>query len=685
MTRDLFYEIGTEEIPARFINNAIDDIKRIATENLKELRIKFESIDVYATPRRFAILIKNMEEKQADLEETFKGPAKKIALDANGEPTKALIGFVKGKKGNLDQVEFIDINGEEYSQITVFSQGEDTKFYIKQILESIIRNMNFPKPMKWGNKNLKFIRPIRWLISIFGEEIISFEIEGIVSSNITKGHRFLGKKEISVVNFKDYKDKLEENYVILDHIERRKIIEKQVEEVARSIHGTAIINPEILDEVNFIVEYPTAFYGEYNKEYLQLPKEVVTTPMENHQRYFPVVDKDSNLLNYFITVRNGDSYMIDNVRKGNLKVLDARLQDAKFFFSEDTKKPLEAYIPNLETIIFHQKLGTMLDKVDRLKKSSVQIANKLAFTSENVERTAELCKADLTTQMVFEFGELQGTMGSYYSAISGENKAVAVGIFEHYLPRNADDIPPATEEGIAVALADKIDTIAGFFSIGIIPTGSQDQYALRRQAIGILKILIERQLDITIEELVEIGLLNIYDKVDPQTSDTIITFMNMRLNNIILDKGIRYDIVNAVVSKPKLAVYKIIEMAMNIEEWFINDKTEVLTAFQRGYNLSKKCTDTDIDINPNLFEHEAEAKLFEAVNEIKDQHAANVAAGNYKKALCLAENLVVNINDLFDNVMIMHENVSIKNNRLKLINFAVKHISDIFDLDKIVY
>lgn len=683
MTRDLFYEIGTEEIPARFINNAIADIKRIATENLNELRIGFESIEVFATPRRFAIYIKNMEEKQANLEETFKGPAKKIALDANGAPTKALIGFVKGKQGNLDNVEFVEVNGEEYAYIAVFSEGKEAKLYIKQILENIIRNINFPKPMKWGNKNIKFIRPIRWLISIFGNEVIRFDIEGIESSNVTKGHRFLGAKEITVDNFEDYAKKLQENYVILDHIERKEIIKKQVEEVARSINGAAIINPEILDEVNFIVEYPTAFYGRYDEAYLKLPKEVVTTPMESHQRYFPVVDENSDLLNYFITVRNGDSYMIDNVRKGNLKVLDARLQDAKFFYSEDTKKSLEDYVVNLDTIVFHQKLGTMLDKINRIKKSSVKIAERLGFTSNHIERTAALCKADLTTQMVFEFGELQGVMGSYYAVLSGEPEAVSVGIFEHYLPRNAEDDAPKTEEGIAVALADKIDTVAGFFSVGIIPTGSQDQYALRRQAIGILKILIEQKLDITVEELVHLGLSTIYSNVDSEVSETIISFMNMRLNNMMLDKGIRYDIVNAVAAKRDVPAYKIIEIALSIENWFKEDKIEVLTAFQRGYNLAKNCADFDAD--SALFEHETEHALYNAANLIQKENAAYIEAGDYEGALIAAEKLVPDINALFDNVMIMHENPAVKENRLKLVNLAVRNISAIFDLDKIVY
>ncbi len=439
MAIDLFYEIGTEEIPAGYINNAISDIKRILKQNLENLRIEYEDVLAYATPRRFAILVKNISERQTDFEEVLKGPSIKIAFDKEGNPSKALTGFVKSKGGELENVEFIEVNGEEYAHLKVFSEGKETESFAKELLENVIRNINFPKPMKWGNKNIKFIRPIRWLICFLGEKNIDFDIEEIRTSNLTKGHRFLGKSEIEVRGYDDYNKKLEENFVILNHFERKQIIKSQVEEVAKSLNGVAIIDEDILDEVNFIVEYPTAFYGTFDENYLNLPEEVVITPMKNHQRYFPVVDKTGKLMNYFITVRNGDSHMIDNVRKGNQRVLDARLKDAQFFYEEDIKKPLADYVENLKTIVFHQKLGSMYDKIERIKKSAFEIAEKLNFRTENIERTVVLSKADLTTQMVFEFGELQGIMGRYYAIKSGEKQEVCDGIFEHYLPRSADD------------------------------------------------------------------------------------------------------------------------------------------------------------------------------------------------------------------------------------------------------
>lgn len=683
MSKDLFYEIGTEEIPARFIHNALLEMEDIIAKNLKSLRISFDEIKTYATPRRFAILVKNVSEKQSDHEETIKGPAKKIALDSEGNPSKALLGFVKSKGGNPEDVFFLQINDEEYAHIKISSQGQDTKVFVKDILENVIRSVNFPKPMKWGNKNLKFIRPIRWLIAIFGDELIDFDIEEIHSSNITKGHRFLGEQSIEVLNFEDYKQKLQDNFVILDHNERKNIIKNQVIEVARSLNGEAIIDEEILDEVNFIVEYPTAFYGSFDEEYLKLPKEVVITPMQNHQRYFPVVNNEGTLMNYFITIRNGDSYRLDNVRKGNQKVLDARLKDAMFFFEEDTKKPLEAYVANLETIVFHQKLGTMRDKVERIRKSAMKIAQKLNFRTDFIDRTALLSKADLTTQMVFEFGELQGVMGSHYAKLSKEKPEVAKGIFEHYLPRNAEDMIPSEPEGISISLADKMDTVSGFFSIGIQPTGSQDPYALRRQAIGILSIMIGRELELGIEDLIRVSCDQYSSDVSEEVIQNITSFMMLRLNNILLDMGVRYDIVNSLAQHRNMPVHKIIHIAKEIEAWLREDKAEVFTTFLRGNNLIK--TVSSMNVDPNLFEHETEQVLWDTILQIKEQADPLISVGEYSAALGKTEELVPAINNLFDNVMIMHENPKIKENRLALIKFALNDINTIFDIEQISF
>ncbi len=683
MSRDLFFEIGTEEIPARFINNALLEIENILTKDLGAKRISFDEIKTYATPRRFAIQIKNVAEKQSDFQEELKGPSKKIALDADGNPTKALQGFVKSKGGELDNVVFKNIDGDEYVYLTIFSQGKETKLFVKAILENVIRNMNFPKPMKWGNKNLKFIRPIRWLIAFFGDELMNFDIEEIHTSNVTKGHRFLGSPEIVVNNFEDYKTKLAENFVILDHIERKNLIKEQVIEVAKTLGGEAIIDEEILDEVNFIVEYPTAFYGNFDSDYLKLPKEAVITPMKNHQRYFPVINSEGELMPHFITVRNGDSYMIDNVRKSNQKVLDARLKDALFFYEEDTKKPLEDFVPNLETIVFHQKLGTMRDKVDRINNLALSIANKLDFRKEFISRTALLAKADLTTQMVFEFGELQGIMGRYYATLSGEPSEVADGIFEHYLPRNAEDEIAKSPEGIALSLADKMDTISGFFSIGIQPTGSQDPYALRRQAIGVLSTMIERKLNLSIAELVELACSCYPFEVSAEAKENLLSFMMLRLRNILLDQGIRYDIVNGLKNHLDTPVYRIVEIAQAVDSWLKEDKSVVLTSLLRGNNLMKH--ETSAAVSEDLFEHESEKLLHEEVKKHQSSIRSFLSDGKYLDALVLIENFASPIDQLFDNVMIMHKDEAIKNNRLALVKSALVDINKIVDIDEIIY
>lgn len=682
MNRDLFYEIGTEEIPARYINNALKEIYDILSKNLNSLNISFENIEVKTTPRRFAIVVRNIAEKQTDLKEEFKGPSKKIAYDADGNPTKALLGFVKGKGGNIEDVELRKAGEEEYVYVTVEKKGKDTVEYVKDILETVIRNINFPKPMRWGGKNLKFIRPIRWLICVFHGEHIDFDIEGINTTKITKGHRFLGTQEIEIADFEDYKQKLKENFVILDQDERRSMILEQVKHVAEELNGEAVVDEDILEEVNFIVEYPTAFYGSYAKEYLELPEEVIITPMEAHQRYFPVRSKDGKLVNYFITVRNGDNYMIENVRKGNEKVLVARLMDAKFFYEEDTKKPLESFVPGLDTIVFQQKLGTMRNKAERMDKVAHEIAAVLEMSTENISRAALLAKADLTTGMVFEFTELQGTMGRYYAKLSNEPQAVCDAIFEHYLPRNASDNLPTTNEGILLSIADKMDSIAGFFSIGIQPTGSQDPYALRRQAIAVINILMSKDYNINLKKLFEISLSQFNTENMAEVQSELMEFFKLRINNILLDMGIRYDIVNAVLENENASLYEIVKIAKAAEKWLEEDKAEVISTVLRAQNLVKE---EYSKVEEKLFADDSEKVLYENYLKIKADFEKEISQKNYTSALEIYENICPHINNLFDSVMIMDKDELVKINRLGLLNRVVSVVAELMDISKLNY
>ena len=497
MNNYLLLEIGVEELPSRFGQTTLDQIENNLSKLLKEERINFDNIEKYATPRRLTFVIKNLADKATDLEEEVKGPAKKIAVDADGNFTKPALGFMKSKGLDPENVYFKQLGNAEYLFGTIKQEGKHTSEVLKTIVPEAIKNVTFPKAMRWGGKNMRFARPIRWMVALLNNEVLDIDLEGIKSSNITRGHRFLGEKEFEVNSVEEYFEKLDKNFVVLDQHKRKEMIREQAIEVAKSLGGEVELDEDLLEEITFLVEYPTAFYGEFDEEYVKLPKEVVTTPMKEHQRYFPVL-KDGKLLPNFIAVRNGDSNRIDLVKAGNEKVLRARLADALFFYHEDTKKPLESFVDKLQTVVFQAKLGTVYDKTLRIEKLSQVILNELNMTEskENTLRAAKLCKADLVTNMVFEFTELQGIMGRDYAQVSGENEEVCQGIFEHYLPRFAGDILPETNTGIALSIADKLDSIAGFFAIGIKPSGSQDPYALRRQALGILSILLDESFNL---------------------------------------------------------------------------------------------------------------------------------------------------------------------------------------------
>ena len=685
MNKKLLFEIGTEEIPARFIAKTKADMKGYLEKTLKELHIEYKSIELKCTPRRFVVVIDELAENQATVEEELKGPAKKIAFDENNNPSKALLGFLKGKDISPEEVYFKTVGKDEYAHIKLTKEGQAVKGLLKDIFEGMIKSTTFPKSMRWGGKNIRFVRPIRYFVCLMDEEVIDFEIEGIKTGNITKGHRFLGSSEIVINTPDEYEAKLKENFVILDDEQRKALILEQCKAVADSIGGTLMMDEDLLEEVNYIVEYPTAFYGEFDESYLSLPKEAIITPMKEHQRYFPVLDEDGKLLNKFITVRNGDSYAIDNVKRGNEKVLDARLSDALFFYHEDTKKPLEAYVERLDTIVFQQKLGTILDKTKRIQNLSEKIAKALALTLPNLDRAAYLSKADLTTAMVFEFTELQGIMGRYYANLSNEPSEVAEAIYEHYLPRFAGDELPSTNEGIILALSDRLDSVAGFFAIGIQPTGSQDPYALRRQALGILNIMMEKKLDVRLFDLLDLALENFdFEDMDKQSvKSDLMSFFELRLKNLFTDMGIRYDVVDAIINIEDSNPFDLLIRAKDLDAWVKNNRvTEALQTFSRISNISKEAIAGKVD--EALFAHDSEAKLNTAYNSIKAEVEAMLARREYVKALELLISIKDSVDAFFDSVMIMDENMDIRSNRLAMLSNIRTTMESVADLSKIV-
>ena len=687
MNNYLLLEIGVEELPSRFGQSTLEQIENNLSKLLTEERVNFDNIEKYATPRRLTFIIKNISDKASDLEEEVKGPAKKIAFDAEGSFTKPALGFMKSKGLKEEDVYFKQVGNAEYLFGTIKQEGKETSEVLKNIIPEAIKNVTFPKAMRWGGKNMRFARPIRWMVVLLNDNVLEVDLEGIKSSNVTKGHRFLGEREFEVNSIEEYFEKLENNYIVLDQNKRKEMIRNQAIEVANFLGGEVEFDEDLLEEITFLVEYPTAFYGEFEEDYVKLPKEVVTTPMKEHQRYFPVL-KDGKLLPNFIAVRNGDSNRIDLVKAGNEKVLKARLADALFFYKEDTKKPLESFIDKLHTVVFQAKLGTIYDKTLRIEKLSQVIIDelKMSESKENTIRAAKLCKADLVTNMVFEFTELQGIMGRDYAKISGENEEVCEGIFEHYLPRFAGDILPETNAGIALSIADKLDSIAGFFAIGIKPSGSQDPYALRRQALGILSILLDKKLSVNLNSLISAALDN-YSNIDfnkEEVSEQIVEFFVERVKNLFKDLGIRYDVIDAVLNNNLDDISDIHTRALELNRWLQKDElVEMLTAFNRVSTLAQKAT-SDM-VKEELLKEDAEMKLYNSFKEIKSNVESLLKDKKYNEALDAFATLRPLVDNLFDNVMVMDKDEAIKENRLGLLKQIYSTMLTICDLSKIVY
>jgi len=687
MKNYLLFEIGVEEMPARFVGNTLFQLESNLSKLLKDNRIAFDEIKSYGTPRRLVLIVDGIQDKQSDLEEEIKGTPKKIAVDADNNFTKPAIGFMKSKNLNPEDIYFKVVGKDEYMFATIKQKGELSEDIIKEILPQTIKSVVFPKSMRWGGKNLRFVRPIRWLVTLLNDNVVDFDLEGIISSNVTKGHRFLGKSEITVNSLEDYLKKLKENYVILDQKQRKEIIKDQCTKVAEALSGTVELDEELLEEVTHLVEYPTAFYGEFDKDYTKLPKEVVITPMKQHQRYFPVT-KGGKLLPNFIAVRNGSDYRIENVKVGNEKVLEARLADALFFYNEDIKNNLESYIEKLKDVVFQAQLGSIYEKTLRMDKLSLDILDELDMQEEKVHasRAAKLSKADLITGMVGEFDELQGFMGKEYAKVSGEDEAVCEAIFEHYLPRFSGDTLPQTNVGVALSIADKLDSIAGFFAIGIQPTGSQDPYALRRQALGILSILMDKKIDVDLKTLIEHALDN-YIEIDFDKSAVcanIMNFFNERVRIQFKDMGIRYDVVDAVISSDVNDVYDMYCRALALNNWLDRDElVEMLTAFNRVSTLAQKAESDKVD--ESLLKEDAERKLYSEFVDVKEKVEALISDKKYSVALETFASLRPVIDSLFDSVMVMDNDEVIKNNRLGLLKQIYDTMLKICDLSKIVY
>lgn len=690
MSRRFLLEIGVEELPARYIKDAIRQLKENTEKVFKDERISFESISTFSTPRRLTIDIEGISDRGNSLEELVKGPAVRIAYDDKGKPTKALQGFMRGQGVTEDSVKNMDYNGEDYIYAVVKKSGKALQTVLEEGLDSIIKGITFPKSMRWGGKNLRFARPIRWLVAILDEDVLPYDLEGIKAGNITRGHRFLGSQSILIDKIENYSELLKENYVIADEEERKDIIRLKSDKLAKEKGGSIQKDEELLDEVTNLVEYPTPIIGRIKKEYLSLPFDVITTPMKEHQRYFPILDDKNRLLPYFITVRNGNKEHEEIVVKGNEKVLGARLEDAKFFYNEDISIPLENYVEKLKTLTFQEKLGTIYDKTNRIIKLTEKIGDYLEVgeeTNKNLNRASYLSKADLVTKMVTEFTELQGKIGMEYAQQSGENEIVSLAIYEQYLPRYSNDELPSTTAGAILSISDKLDSISGLFAIGIKPTGSHDPFGLRRAALGIINIIIDKKLNVSLLELInfalyiyveENGLASDYNKVRVE----ILEFFMGRVRNKFLDYGMPYDVIDSVINTGSDNIFDMKIRVEKLSKLFNEEEvSEILIAFNRLSSMAIKTESTDI--KRDLLTPE-EIQLYDSFNSLEEKIDSHVQKKDYDKALMTLGTLREPINNFFDNVMVMVDDQDLKENRLALLRKIHLKMLSVCDLTYIV-
>lgn len=674
--RDLLIELGVEEMPAPLINPAAEQLKGKLVQWFSEKRIPYDKAVWYGTPRRLAVLVHGVSEQQEALDEQFRGPAKRIAVDEHGAWTKAALGFARGKGVEADALFFQEYKGEDYVFARKRQEGQATADLLAHDLERLLTSLSFPTMMRWGSYSLRFIRPIRWLVTLYGREVIPIRLAGVRAGNVTHGHRFLGEKT-ELHDAADYVETLRRQYVLADPEERKSNIRKQLHQLADANRWNVPVDEALLDEVTHLVEYPTAVSGSFDPSYLEVPEDVLITSMREHQRYFPVKSKADQLLPHFITVRNGDDTSLENVVKGNEKVLRARLADALFFYKEDQRHSLSFFNEKLEHVVFHDQLGTMGDKVRRIRAIAVELAKALRYAPAEitkVERTAQWCKFDLGTLMVDEFPELEGRMGEIYARIAGEEPEVAEGIFEHYLPRYPGDDLPSTPTGIVVGMADKIDTIAAFFGIGIVPTGSEDPYALRRQATGITQVILKLNIPLTLDRLIQTSLDELERKGGlrrprEDVFEELSSFFQFRLKHLLQNQGIRYDVIDAVLgsgaSSPQLAVAK--------SEWLMQrlhsaSLKQAVEAFTRVDNLATKAEGRELKPNEALFEEEAERQLATAYSRALKAYDEAERHDDVRGMYEAIASLEPNIDTYFDEVMVMVEDLKIRHNRLALLH-----------------
>lgn len=692
MAKDLLLEIGLEEMPAHVVTPSRIQLEEKVIKFLDEHHLDYETVQSFATPRRLAVKVTAIPEKQADVEEEVKGPAKKIALDAEGNWSKAAQGFVRGQGITTEDIVFKELNGVEYVYVTKFTKGQSAKEVLTK-LNDVITSLTFPVTMHWANYDFEYIRPIHWIVALLDDEVIPFKVLDVTTGQTSRGHRFLGD-DVTFQHANEYEAKLKEQFVVVQPNERKQMIVDQANALAAEKNWQLALDEELLEEVTNLVEYPTAFVGSFDEKYLSVPDEVLVTSMKEHQRYFEVRNDQGLLMPHFIAVRNGDNVHLENVIKGNEKVLIARLEDAEFFYNEDKKLTIEACVEKLKNVTFHEKIGSIYEKMQRVALIAQIIGRKVGLSEEELEdlkRASEIYKFDLVTNMVGEFPELQGIMGEKYALLQGEKPAVATAIREHYLPTSSEGELPETAIGAVLALADKLDSVFSFFSVGMIPTGSNDPYALRRQTYGVIRIIEDKgwtfplvQLQTEVDEAVNQDVEK-YGVLLNEGQAEVVEFVKARLRQLLMTKNVRHDIIDAVVSAEQADLSKLFASANILKSRFEDqDFKPSMEALTRVINLAKKgqelLGDTEEGIDPSLFENKAEKELYQAVNDLSEAFATRTIAENYEALV----NLRPLIDAYFNETMVMVEDEKVKQNRLKQLMQIAKMALSIASLDLLI-
>lgn len=685
MSKELFLEIGTEEIPAGFLPKAMADMEAIMRKELGNARVEFIDIRTLATPRRLALCVTGLSARQPDAETTAMGPAKNIAFDAAGNPSKAAEGFARGQGVPVTDLKLVTTDKGEYVAAVRKESGRPVADLLGDILPRLVTGIPFKKSMRWGDLEVRFARPIHWIVALFDGIVVPFSFGNIESGSVSRGHRFMANQTFPVRDFAHYLDECERHFVIADPERRREIIRREIHRLAKAAGGRLLPDEGLLEEVSYLCEYPSAVHGTFSQEFLVVPKEVLITSMRSHQRYFSIVDDEGKLLPGFITVNNTLTEDPNVVVRGNERVLRARLSDARFFFEEDKKVRLETRVEALKSVVYQAKLGTSFEKMERFRALAEELAGRLKpAVREKASRAAFLCKADLVSGMVGEFPEVQGIMGREYAILQGEDQEVAKAIAEHYLPTQAGGELPSSDVGAFVSIADKMDTICGCFGVGLIPTGSADPYALRRSALGIINIILDRKYSLSLKEVVDSALNRLVAKLTrncEEVSVDVLRFFEDRFVNLLAAQ-FPGDVVDAAVAAGADDLVDCAARIATLAEFKNREDFEPLAvAFKRVCNIVKE--PVVASVAPAMFQDPAEQGLFDAFNSVHTAVEKAVADRDYLSALTQIATLKSAIDQFFDKVMVMAEDERVRTNRLALLQEIRNLFSGIADFAKI--